>query len=165
MTALHVVMNGRVIGRVEGRGDRVRLRYEADLDPGVDAPLSLSMPLTQARHRGRPVSWWLRALLPDRERLLMRWRARFGITDLHPESLLAHIGEDVAGAAQFVREDRLAAVLTDPGGLTPLTDAEVAARLFLSPRTVGHHLRSIYTKLGVTTRTAAARAVAERGLP
>lgn len=126
MTALHVVMNGRVIGRVEGRGDRVRLRYEADLDPGVDAPLSLSMPLTQARHRGRPVSWWLRALLPDRERLLMRWRARFGITDLHPESLLAHIGEDVAGAAQFVREDRLAAVLTDPGGLTPLTDAEVA---------------------------------------
>ena len=72
MTALHVLMIGRVIGRVEGRGDRVRLRYEADLDPGVDAPLSLSMPLTQARHRGRQVSWWLRALLPDRERLLMR---------------------------------------------------------------------------------------------
>jgi DNA-binding CsgD family transcriptional regulator len=37
-----------------------------------------------------------------------------------------------------------------------LTDAQVAERLIISPRTVNAHLRSIYSKLGVTTRTAAA---------
>jgi DNA-binding CsgD family transcriptional regulator/tetratricopeptide (TPR) repeat protein len=38
-----------------------------------------------------------------------------------------------------------------------LTDAEVAERLYLSPRTVGRHLTSVYNKLGVNTRTAATR--------
>jgi predicted ATPase/class 3 adenylate cyclase/DNA-binding NarL/FixJ family response regulator len=37
-----------------------------------------------------------------------------------------------------------------------LTDAQVAERLVISPRTVNAHLRSIYSKLDVTTRTAAA---------
>jgi predicted ATPase/DNA-binding CsgD family transcriptional regulator len=38
-----------------------------------------------------------------------------------------------------------------------LTDAEVAARLCVSPRTINSHLRSVYSKLGVSSRTAAAR--------
>ncbi|MDQ4126389.1 MAG: LuxR C-terminal-related transcriptional regulator [Actinomycetota bacterium] len=45
-----------------------------------------------------------------------------------------------------------------------LTDSQVASRLFISPRTVGQHLRSIYRKLGVPTRAAAARAAVERSL-
>jgi non-specific serine/threonine protein kinase len=45
-----------------------------------------------------------------------------------------------------------------------LTDAEVGARLFLSRRTVTTHLTSIYTKLGVASRTAAARFAIEHGL-
>ena len=43
-------------------------------------------------------------------------------------------------------------------------DQEVAERLQLSPRTVHAHLRSVYAKLDVTTRTAAARRAAELGL-
>lgn len=35
------------------------------------------------------------------------------------------------------------------------TDAEIAALLFISPRTVHKHLEHIYVKLGVETRTAA----------
>jgi ATP/maltotriose-dependent transcriptional regulator MalT len=38
-----------------------------------------------------------------------------------------------------------------------LTDAQVADRLFLSPRTVNAHLRSIYGKLGIPSRGAAIR--------
>ncbi|HEY0603934.1 MAG TPA: tetratricopeptide repeat protein [Herpetosiphonaceae bacterium] len=45
-----------------------------------------------------------------------------------------------------------------------LTDAEVAARLCVSPRTVNSHLRSIYSKLGVSSRTAATRLALDRGL-
>jgi predicted ATPase/DNA-binding CsgD family transcriptional regulator len=45
-----------------------------------------------------------------------------------------------------------------------LTSAQVAHRLFLSPRTVEAHLASIYHKLGVTSRAAATRFALEHGL-
>ena len=63
-----------------------------------------------------------------------------------------------------------------PGGLTDrevevlrlvtagLTSAEVGRRLFLSPRTVDWHLSSIYSKLGVRSRTEAARFAIRHGL-
>ncbi len=45
-----------------------------------------------------------------------------------------------------------------------LTDAQVAERLFLSTRTVNAHLRSIYGKLDLPTRSAATRWATERGI-
>ena len=45
-----------------------------------------------------------------------------------------------------------------------LTDAEVAEQLFLSLRTVHAHLRSIYRKLDLHTRSAATRYALEHGL-
>ena len=45
-----------------------------------------------------------------------------------------------------------------------LTNPQVADRLYLSPRTVGQHLRSIYRKLGVPSGAAAAREAVERHL-
>jgi predicted ATPase/class 3 adenylate cyclase/DNA-binding CsgD family transcriptional regulator len=45
-----------------------------------------------------------------------------------------------------------------------LTDAQVADRLVISPRTVQGHLRSIYGKLDVTTRTGATRVAIEQHL-
>jgi non-specific serine/threonine protein kinase len=45
-----------------------------------------------------------------------------------------------------------------------LTNAQVAQRLFLSPRTVQRHLNSIYHKLGVSSRAAATRFAVEHGL-
>lgn len=45
-----------------------------------------------------------------------------------------------------------------------LTNVQVAERLFRSPKTISRHLDSIYAKLGVTTRTAAARLAVEHRL-
>jgi DNA-binding CsgD family transcriptional regulator len=45
-----------------------------------------------------------------------------------------------------------------------LGDAEVARRLVVSPRTVHSHLRSIYRKLGVSSRSAATRYAVEHEL-
>ncbi|HEU5329043.1 MAG TPA: AAA family ATPase [Thermomicrobiales bacterium] len=87
-------------------------------------------------------------------------------------------------APALARVDALAARLTRaqpippayPGGLTArevevlqlvaqgLTNAQVADRLFLSPRTVDHHLATIYSKLAVSTRAAATRFALEHDL-
>ncbi|CAN5750479.1 hypothetical protein BH23CHL2_BH23CHL2_14770 [soil metagenome] len=45
-----------------------------------------------------------------------------------------------------------------------LTDAEVAKRLGISPRTVNTHMRSLFAKLDVPSRAAATRAAIERRL-
>jgi predicted ATPase/DNA-binding CsgD family transcriptional regulator len=45
-----------------------------------------------------------------------------------------------------------------------LTDGQVARKLYISPRTVGRHLGSIYKKLDVPSRAAAAKKAVEQGL-
>lgn len=45
-----------------------------------------------------------------------------------------------------------------------LSDAQIAERLVLSPRTINAHLTSVYRKLGVNSRSAATRFAIEHGL-
>lgn len=45
-----------------------------------------------------------------------------------------------------------------------LTDKEVAARMFISPKTVDGHLRHIFNKVGVSSRTALAAFAARQGM-
>ncbi len=47
---------------------------------------------------------------------------------------------------------------------TGLTNARVAKELFISSRTVDAHLTSIYSKLGVASRSAATRYAINHGL-
>ncbi|GAA1620566.1 helix-turn-helix transcriptional regulator [Actinoplanes couchii] len=57
-----------------------------------------------------------------------------------------------AGRALTAQQERIAALVA--GGAT---NREVAHELHLSPRTVDHHLRNVFTRLGVRSRTEMAR--------
>ncbi len=97
---------------------------------------------------------------------------------------VSSICEPLGAQPTLARAGNLAATLANsvtstsrgPAGLTArevdvlrlvaqgLTDAQVAECLSLSPRTVGRHLASIYSKLGVSSRMAASRFVVEHQL-
>jgi serine/threonine-protein kinase HipA len=143
---LTVLMNGRRIGVLVSKAQRhVELRYDEDAaDDPAAVPLSVSMPLAGRRYRGAVLDNWLQGLLPDRSEVLQRWRRDFGIRRLDVFALLWHLGEDVAGAAQFVRPDRLGAN-SEPGTLSPVTVEHVAERLRV--------LRTDQTAWGPSPRT------------
>ena len=58
-----------------------------------------------------------------------------------------------------LRQNNLLRVLAEG-----LTNAQIAEKLVVSATTINAHLRNIYGKLGVTSRTAAARFAVENGL-
>lgn len=80
------------------------------------------------------------------------------------------------GVRRLPRRPRRATV-DNPGGLTEReldvlallaaghTNVEIARRLHISPKTAGHHVSAILTKLGARTRREAARAALELGIP
>ncbi|MGH3264823.1 MAG: LuxR C-terminal-related transcriptional regulator, partial [Trebonia sp.] len=63
------------------------------------------------------------------------------------------------GAAMSTRELEVARLVA-----TGLSNADVATRLFVSPRTVTTHLDRIYTRLGLSSRVALTRYLADSGL-
>lgn len=93
-------------------------------------PLSLSLPLLRREHGHAPVDAFLWGLLPDNENVLDRWGREFHVSSRNPFALLAHVGEDCAGAVQIVSEER-AASIEGPGPVRVewLTEAGVAERL------------------------------------
>lgn len=87
------------------------------------------------------------------------------------ESALSDLGVNVGGADPAARTSS-----SRPGGLTRreaevlglvargMSNREVAAALVLSEKTVARHLANVFTKLGVSSRTAAAAFAHEHGL-
>ena len=65
-----------------------------------------------------------------------------------------------AGPAGLTTRERDVLVLLSEG----LSDREISRRLFISERTVGHHVSAVLAKIGVSSRTAAAREAARMGL-
>lgn len=132
---LAVLISGRIAGElVQNRHGRLAFEYDDQWRSTRSAtPLSLSMPLARRSHPHRVVHAYLRNLLPDSEPVLTRWARRFGVSPNNPFALLERVGEDVAGAAQFVPSDRVDQALSE-GGLHPVDERYMAARL----RTLQH---------------------------
>jgi serine/threonine-protein kinase HipA len=134
MKEVTALLANRVVGVVQqDRNGRFKFLYDEGWRRLVRGayPLSLSMPLAIAEHGHKAVEPFLWGLLPDNERALDRWARRFQVSTRNPVALLAHIGEDCAGAVQFVRPERLETLLAEDG--TPeiewLDEADIAGRL------------------------------------
>jgi serine/threonine-protein kinase HipA len=129
---LAALFNGREIGHItrDGRG-RLTFVYAEDWRQAQGAyPLSLSMPLAAAEHSHKPVEAFLWGLLPDSTTVLDRWARRFQVSARNPFALMSHVGEDCAGAVQFVRPERLDDVVGQgPSEIDWLDEAGVAERL------------------------------------
>jgi serine/threonine-protein kinase HipA len=120
------------MGRVQrhARG-RLTVTYDDAWRNSADAyPLSLSMSLGAKEHGPDVVEAFLWGLLPDNEMVLERWAKKFQISARNVFGLMSNVGEDCAGAVQFVRPNRRDAILSgQEDGVDWLDQAELAARL------------------------------------
>ena len=132
MTELAVVANRRLLGTVtRSPGGGLSFAYGAAWRRDPDAfPFSLSMPLRAEPFPRAAVEPWLAGLLPDDEDVLRAWGVRFQVSRQNVFGLLGEVGEDCAGAVQFVRPERLDRVLgSAPPPVQGLTTDEVGRRL------------------------------------
>jgi DNA-binding NarL/FixJ family response regulator len=97
-------------------------------------------------------------------------RAATGLEHLGARPAVAFVKRRLRGlGARVIPRGPRVTTRANPHGLTPrqlevlkligqgLTDVEIAARLFLSERTVSNHVSAILMKLGVSSRREAAR--------
>jgi DNA-binding NarL/FixJ family response regulator len=69
-----------------------------------------------------------------------------------------HPATRAAPAGLTAREQEVFALLFEG-----LSDREISRRLFISERTVQHHVSAVLSKIGVSSRTAAAREAVRMG--
>jgi HD-GYP domain-containing protein (c-di-GMP phosphodiesterase class II) len=147
--------------RLDGSGYHRRLQATAlPLPARVLAAADVYAALVDARPH-RP------AFSASQAAVMLEDEARAGRLD--GPAVAAVLG--AAGHAASIRR-----IVTPPNGLSErevevlclvavgMTNKEVAQRLGISDRTVGHHLQHVYDKLGVSTRAAAALFAQQRGL-
>jgi serine/threonine-protein kinase HipA len=129
---LVTLLGGRIAGRVRRRkGRRLSFVYEPSWRAAEDAyPLSLSMPLAAREHESKVIEPFLWGLLPDNEQIIERWARKFQVSARNVFALIRHIGEDCAGAVQFVTPERLAPIESGAAdGIEWLATKDVAQRL------------------------------------
>ena len=128
---LVALLDGNEAGRVHNDRGRLTFVYDDEWRNAADAyPLSLSMPLAAKEHARAAIEAFLWGLLPDNERVLDRWAAKFHVSARNAFALISHVGEDCAGAVQFVTPDRLATIRSGKEDKVEwLDEADIANRL------------------------------------
>ncbi|MGA7524896.1 MAG: type II toxin-antitoxin system HipA family toxin [Acidobacteriaceae bacterium] len=129
---LIALLDGREVGTVHYKNARLSFTYNDTWRNDPDAyPLSLSMPLGSATHGHARIEAFLWGLLPDNDRVLQNWGRRFQVSPKNVFRLIANVGEDCAGAVQFIGPERLETLLTESTAkeIAWLTEDDVAERL------------------------------------
>jgi len=120
------------IGRVhnDARG-RLTFVYDDEWRKSLDAySLSLSMPLAAKEHGPSVIQAFLWGLLPDNELVLSRLRTKFQVSARNVFALISYVGEDCAGAVQFITTERLKAIKSAKEDKVEwLSESDVAKRL------------------------------------
>ena len=128
-----IALSGRTpVGRVlRNNNGRLTFLYEEAWRSTNDAfPLSLSMPLTSLEHSHERIDAFLWGLLPDNPTVLDNWGRQYQVSPRNAFALLSHVGEDCAGAVQFIPPERVEALLAKRADrVLWLTEQEVAERL------------------------------------
>ncbi|MGH6890304.1 MAG: type II toxin-antitoxin system HipA family toxin [Rhizomicrobium sp.] len=131
---LVALLAGVEVGRVRtGARNRLTFVYNNKWRDAPNAyPISLSMPLAAKEHGPAAVEAFLWGLLPDNEFVLDRWARKFQVSARNVFALIGHVGEDCAGAVQFVAPDRVADIRSgEPDNIEWLTEKDIAERLRL----------------------------------
>lgn len=131
---LIALLNEKPIGHLRrGAKGRVTFVYHDEWRTAPEAyPLSLSMPLAAQEHGPDTVESFLWGLLPDNEKVLDRWAQKFQVSSRNVFGLIANVGEDCAGAVQFVVPDRVSEVLEGKlDAVDWLTEHDIAERMRL----------------------------------
>jgi DNA-binding CsgD family transcriptional regulator len=134
-----------LLGAAEGLRDRIGLRYRPSRNR-----LSLEE-TTDAARRGLPAETFSATWAAGRN--LSVSQAIAAVLDLH---------DTTARSLTFALSPRESEVLQLLA--TGMTDPEIADALFISVRTVEHHVANLCRKLGVRTRTAATSTAIAAGL-
>lgn len=131
MSELLAVIEGEVIGRlVADRAGRVAFTYDEKwLEAERAHSLSVSMPLAKIVYPQRAVLPYLWNLLPENPNVLQRWGQQYHVSPANPFKLLAHVGADVPGAAQFIPSELLGEIQSDRPAIDWMTIDELAERL------------------------------------
>lgn len=129
---LVALLNDRVIGRIrQDQRGKLKFTYEDTWrGAGRAYPLSLSMPLAASEHGHAVIDAFLWGLLPDNEFVLDKWARKFQVSARNAFALISNVGEDCAGAVQFVRPEHLEEVNAEGhGSIEWLSEKDVAERL------------------------------------
>jgi serine/threonine-protein kinase HipA len=112
MSELLILIEGELAGRVlADKAGRLSLSYER---PWRESPhsysLSVSMQVAETTYSHKSVWPYLWNLLPESPNVLQRWGQQYHVSAGNAFKLLAHVGADVPGAAQFIPPERRAEI-------------------------------------------------------
>jgi serine/threonine-protein kinase HipA len=115
VSELLVLIEGELAGRVlADKSGRLSMSYEKAWRASPQSySLSVSMPLAQITYPHRSVWPYLWNLLPENPNVLQRWAQQYHVSAGNPVKLLAHVGADVPGAAQFIPPERRAEIQSE----------------------------------------------------
>ena len=128
---LIALLDGVQVGRVQ-RDTHGRMSFgyaDGWLTKQGAYPISLSMPLALRQHNHEKIDAYLWGLLPDNENILAKWGQRYHVSLRNAFGLIEKVGEDCAGAVQFIRPERLQDLEEQSGAVEWLSDSQIADRL------------------------------------